>query len=115
MRTPSATRSPSASSRRECIPQPDGSVLVKVGVETRVLLGPGGAPGRFATPVRVAVKRASTVFATKVQQAAITVPAGETQGNAFVVAEGLVVPASAKNDFEIEVGLGAAGAAPRRR
>lgn len=99
---------------RECTPQADGSVLVKVGVETRVLLGPGGSSGRFATPVRVTVKRASTAIATRVRQAAIVVPSGETQGSAFVVEEGILVPAQYKNDFEIEVGLGGAGPATGR-
>jgi hypothetical protein len=100
---------------RECIPQADGSVLVKVGVETRVLLGPGGGSGRFSTPVRFTVKRGGTVFASRVQQAAVSVPAGETQGSTLVVQDGLVVPAQAKNDFEIEVGLGGSGPARQRR
>jgi hypothetical protein len=99
---------------RECVPQADGSVLVKVGVETRVLLGPGGGSGRFSTPVRFTVKRAGTVFASRVQQAAIAVPAGETQGSTLVVQEGLLVPSEAKNDFEIEVGLGGPGPVGRR-
>src|SRR5918993_476350 len=100
---------------RECVPQADGSVLVKVGVETRVLLGPGGGSGRFSTPVRFTVKRAGTVFASRFQQAAIAVPAGETQGSTLVVQEGLLVPPEAKNDFEIEVGLGGSGPARQRR
>ncbi len=48
---------------RECNGQADGSTLVKVGVEGRALLGASGSAGRFDVPVRIVVKRGSTVFA----------------------------------------------------
>lgn len=40
---------------RECLERPDGSIVVKVGVEGRALLGPGGGSGRFDVPVSFAI------------------------------------------------------------
>ncbi len=40
---------------RECQGQPDGSTLVKVGVEGRALLGAGGGAGRYDVPVQIVV------------------------------------------------------------
>ena len=65
---------------RECRGQPDGSVLVKVGVEGRALIGPAGTGGRFEAPVRVVVKRGDKVLASRAQRAAVEVPAGQLQG-----------------------------------
>jgi hypothetical protein len=102
---------------RECILQSDGSVLVKVGVEGLALQGAGGAAGRFDVPVHVVVKSGSTVLANRVHRATVAIPNGDTQGSFAVVEDGIVVPASAAQDFAIEVGLGGAGPAekPRRR
>ncbi|HZH51393.1 MAG TPA: hypothetical protein VEZ16_05870 [Microvirga sp.] len=91
---------------RECIGQPDGTTLVKVGVEGRVLLGPGGSAGRYDVPVRIAVKSGSRVIASRVRRTAAAVPAGDTQASFAVIEEGIVVPAADANTFEIEVGLG---------
>src|SRR5690348_3561751 len=41
---------------RECIGQPDGSTLVRVGVEARALLGVGGSSGRHDVPIHIVVK-----------------------------------------------------------
>lgn len=101
---------------RECRPRPDGSVVVKVGVQGRALLGPGGSPGTFATSVHFAVKVGDRMIMDRVQRVSVTVPAGETQGSFTVVQDGLMVPAKDATEFEIEVGLGAgARAAPRKR
>jgi hypothetical protein len=100
---------------RECTGRPDGSIIVKVGVEGRALVGPGGSAGRFEAPVRFAIKRGERVLASATQRAAVALPAGGTQGTFLVVEEGLVVPANT-DDFDIEVGLGASGAErPARR
>lgn len=102
---------------RECRPQPDGSVVVKIGVQGRVLLGPSGAPGAFSSPVHFTVKVGDRIIATRVQQVSTKVPAGETQGAFTAVQDGLVVPRADASEFEIEVGLGAGRAkkAPSRR
>jgi hypothetical protein len=102
---------------RECAGQPDGSTLVKVGVEGRALLGAGAGTGggRFDVPVRIVVKRGSAVLANRVSRASVTVPAGETRSSFIVVEEGILVPPSASRDFEIEVGLGGGSEEGRRR
>jgi len=94
---------------RECMGQPDGSTLVKVGVEARVLLGPGGTPGRYNVPMQIMVKDGSTVIASRSQAAAASIPAGGTQATVTVIEDNIVVPAARANDFEIEVGLGGRG------
>ncbi|MFL5074520.1 MAG: hypothetical protein ACJ8DS_04640 [Microvirga sp.] len=100
---------------RECDEQPDGSILVKVGVEGRVLLGPAGAAGRFDAPVTFVIKRGDSILATRTQRVSIAVPAGDTQASFVTVQDGLVVPAKA-GEYEIDVGLvaGAGGAKPER-
>ncbi|MCG7392333.1 hypothetical protein MHY87_05385 [Microvirga sp. ACRRW] len=91
---------------RECAGQPDGSTLVKVGVEARALLGAGGGAGRYNVPVQVVVKGRSGVIATRSRTGVAAIPAGGTQASVTVVEEGILVPASQANEFEIEVGLG---------
>jgi hypothetical protein len=93
---------------RECRGQADGSVLVKVGVEGRALLGPAGSPGRLDAPVRFVVRRGDRVFASRARAASVSLGAGTTQGTFVVVEEGIVVPAGT-GEFEIEVGLGGSG------
>ena len=98
---------------RECVGQPDGSTLVKGGVEARALLGVGGSAGRYDVPVQIVVKDGSTVFANRSRRVAAAIPAGQTQTTVSVIEEGIVVPASYANSFEIEVGLGGRGAGRR--
>jgi hypothetical protein len=101
---------------RECTGQPDGTTQVRVGVEGRALLGAGaGSGGTFSVPVRVVLKRGERVIATRVRTASVTIPAGETQGSFIIVEEGLSVPAADAQTFDIEVGLGGAGAATEGR
>jgi hypothetical protein len=90
---------------RECVGQPDGSTLVKVGVEGRALLGTGGAAGRYDVPVRIVVKSGSRVIANRVLRTAVAIPAGQTQASFAVVEEGIAVPAADASTFEIEVAL----------
>ncbi|WP_414475046.1 hypothetical protein [Microvirga sp. M2] len=94
---------------RECVGQPDGSTLVKVGVEARALLGSGGSAGRYNVPVQFVVKDGSTVIANRSRSGVATIPAGSTQASVTVVEDNIVVPAALVNTFEIEVGLGARG------
>ncbi|HZH10294.1 MAG TPA: hypothetical protein VEZ24_07985 [Microvirga sp.] len=94
---------------RECVGQPDGSTLVKVGVEARALLGVGGSAGRYNVPVQIVVKDGSTVIANRSRSAVAAIPAGGTQATVTVVEDGIVVPPARVNSFEIEVGLGGKG------
>ena len=99
---------------RECVEQPDGSILVKVGVEGRALLGPAGQPGRFDAPVTFVIKRGERVFTSRTQRVSVSVPAGDTQASFVTVQDGLVVPPGV-GEYEIDVGLGAgAGEKPER-
>lgn len=98
---------------RECIRQPDGSVVVKVGVEGRALIGPAGSAGRFDAPLRIVVKRGDQVFANRLRRVPITVPQGEAHASFVTVEEGIVVPPGT-GDFDIEVGLGGAGEKPAK-
>src|SRR5215217_5110423 len=99
---------------RECIGQPDGSTLVKIGVEARALLGAGGSSGRYDIPVQIVVKDGSTVFANRSRRVAAAIPAGQTQTTVSIIEDGIVVPAAYSNSFEIEVGLGGRAPAGRR-
>lgn len=100
---------------RECAGQPDGSTLVKIGVEGRALLGTGGSAGRFDVPVQIVVKDRSAVFANRTRRVSVAIPAGDAQGSFTVVEGNIVVPAASANSFEIEVGLGTRAIAGGRR
>lgn len=99
---------------RECVGQPDGSTLVKVGVEAQALVGVGGSAGRYDVPIHIVVKDGSTVFANRSRRVTAAIPAGQSRTTVSVVEEGIVVPASYANSFEIEVGLGGRAATGRR-
>jgi hypothetical protein len=100
---------------RECTGRRDGTVLVKVGVQLRALLGPGGASGRFDTPVSIVVRRGDQVLSSRTRRVAITIPAGQAESTTSIVEDGLVVPPGT-GEFEVEVALRAgAAAAPARR
>jgi hypothetical protein len=103
---------------RECVGNPDGTTLVRIGVEGRALLGAGGSAGRYDVPVHIEVKSGSTVIANRSRRLSVTIPPGDTQGSFSFVEEGIIVPARDASVFEIEVGLGGGGKAPaaaRRR
>lgn len=100
---------------RECLAQSDGTTLVKVGVQGRALLGAQGSAGRYDVPVRIVVRQGDRIIANRVRRTAVQIPSGDSQATFAVVEEGIVVPASAAQDFEIEVGLGAGSAGARRR
>jgi hypothetical protein len=94
---------------RECRGQPDGSTLVKVGVEARALLGVGGSAGRYDVPVQIVVKDGSTVIANRTRRTTAVIPAGSTQTAVTVIEDNIVVPAASTNSFQIEVALGGRG------
>ncbi len=98
---------------RECTPRADGSVSVKLGIEGRALLGPSGAPGRFEAPIFIAIKRNGAVVASRARRVAVTIPSGSAQGAFAIVEDGVVVPAAAAKDYDIEVGLGGGARTPK--
>lgn len=102
---------------RECLAQPDGTTLVKVGVQGRALLGAQGSAGRQDVPVRIVVRQGDRIIANRVRRTAVQIPPGDSQASFALVEDGILVPASAAQNFEIEVGLGGgteSGARPRR-
>jgi hypothetical protein len=101
---------------RECTEGPNGSIIVKVGVQVRALLGPGGSGGRYDAPVNIVLKRGEQVIATRSPRISITIPAGQYEQSGIVVEQGMAVP-SGTGEFDIEVSLGGKGrtSAPRSR
>lgn len=97
---------------RECLQRPDGTIVVKVGVEGRALLGPGGASGRFDVPVSFTLKRGDKVLSSRTRRTAVTVPPGQAQTTFIIVERDLLVPPGT-GEFDIEVGLGGGVAAER--
>jgi hypothetical protein len=95
---------------RECFARADGSLGVKVGVEVRALVGPGGGAGRFEAPVRFVIKRGERVLASASRRGSVALSSGQMHGSITVVEEGLVIPAGT-GDFDIEVCLGGSGTA----
>lgn len=93
---------------RECVGRPDGSMVVKVGVQVRALVGAGGGSARFDTPVSFVVKRGEQVFASRSRRVSVAVPPGQLEQTAIVVEDNIVVPPGV-GEVDIEVGLGAAG------
>lgn len=92
-------------------------ILVKVGVEGRVLLGPAGTPGAFTVPVRIAVRHDGDgkVVASRLYQAPATIAAGADSTTFQIVSEPLAVPflsAHADGDYTILVGFDTASHAP---
>ena len=78
---------------RECS-KSGNQIVIRVGVEGRVLLGLTGAPGNFSIPVRIAMRRESDQkpAAAKLYQVAATVPPGQTEAQFTFVSEPLTVP-----------------------
>lgn len=100
---------------RECLERPDGSIVVKVGVQGLVLQGAGGgAVGRSSVPVVFQIRQGDKVVATRTRAAGVSAAAGDSQGT-FTAVEGGMVVAARSGSFDIEVGLGGGGRASRGR
>lgn len=97
---------------RECTKSGTNLVL-KVGAEGRVLLGPSGSPGSFTVPIRVAVRNDSVqkVVYSQLNRIAAAVPAGGTETAFTYVSEPFTVPfvAHPDEDYTILVGFDPAG------
>lgn len=98
---------------REC--QLSGNqMVVKVGVEGKVLLGPSGAPGTFDVPLRVAIvdRVSEQPFLSKMYRVAASIPTGQTGTTYSLVADSLVVPFAAgrtAQDYSIKIGIDSSG------
>ncbi len=94
---------------RDCT-RSGNEILMKVGVEGRVLLGPAGSPASFSVPVRIAIRRDSDQKAAvaKLYQVPASIAAGETTGAFTLVTDPISVPfvsAHADDDYTILVGF----------
>ncbi len=92
-------------------------ILLKVGVEGRVLLGPAGAPGSFTVPIRIAVRHDGDgkAVAAKFYQVPATIGAGESATTFQIVSDPIAVPfitAHADDDYTILVGFDASTKVP---
>lgn len=97
---------------RECRAE-GNTIVIKMGVEGRALLGAAGSPGTFTVPVRFVAKRGDTVVASKVQRQSVTIPAGQSGASFVAIEDSMVVP---KNGAELELfaGLDAGNGAAER-
>ena len=79
---------------RECLVQ-GGTMIIRVGVQGRIILGPYGGPGQVDIPLRYAVVREGsqpTTIMTKFKRFAATVPPGETNVEFTDIEDGLTFP-----------------------
>ena len=96
---------------REC-QLSNNQMVLKVGVEGRVLLGPSGSPGTFDVPIRIAIvnKIDDRPFLSKMYRVAASIPAGQTGTPYTLVADSLVIPFGAgrtAQDYSIKIGIDA--------
>ena len=101
---------------RDCT-RSGSQILLKVGVEGRVLLGPAGSPGSFTVPVRIAVRHDADgkAVASKFYDVPAVIGAGGDAAAFQVVSDPIAVPfisSRADDDYTILVGFDAAGKTP---
>jgi len=90
---------------RECRVQ-DGTMIIKVGVQGRVILGPFGAPGSVDIPLRYAVVREGPdpkMIVTKFKRSGATIPAGQTHVQFIDIEDGLSFPLPPAAELEAYV------------
>lgn len=97
---------------RDCS-ESNGQLFVRVGVETRIVVGPAGGPGTYTAPLTVALRRTGDekILASRTYQVGGAV--GST-GNAInaLIAEPLSAPyinERAADDYEVVLSMGKGG------
>ena len=100
---------------RECRVVGDRLVM-RIGVEGRVLLGPAGGPSSFTVPVSIAVRdeQSKNFVASRVFWRAAVIPQGASNTVFSVVSDEIAVPFrgnAANQDYQIFVGFDGASAA----
>ena len=85
-------------------------LILKVGVEGKVLLGPAGAPSSFTVPITISVKKdgADKPVTSRSYKAPASIAAGQSQNSFAVVTEEIAVPfinEAANEDYEIVVSI----------
>jgi len=82
------------------------SLIIKVGVQGRVILGPMGGPGQVEVPLRYAVVREGPqpkTVATKFKRIAVTIGPGQTHVQFVDIEEGLTFPMPSKSELDAYV------------
>jgi hypothetical protein len=104
---------------RECRMGPGNTVLMRVGVQGRVILGPeAGNPTTVNVPMRFAVVRETVetqVITTKLDRVAVSMPPNDSNVLFSHVTEGLDFPMPRGGDIDnylVYVGFDPAGAEP---
>lgn len=99
-------------------------LIIKIGVEGRVLLGPAGSPGSFTVPVTIAVRdeTSKAMVANRSYKVSASIASGSANTTFAVVSDEIAVPfksMAANEDYQIFVGFdgasSAAGPQARRR
>ncbi len=102
---------------RECV-RSGAVILVRVGAEGRVLVGPSGSAGPLGATLRIEVRRGDAVLASRSARVGASIPAGEAQAPWTHVEQGISVPVAtlmAGGDTDIFVTLGGAPVQASRR
>ena len=89
-------------------------LIMKVGVEGKVLLGPAGSPASFTVPVTIAVVADDTgkTVASRNYKASASIPQGQSLSSFTIVSEDIAVPfinEAANMDYSIVVSIDGAG------
>ncbi|MFT4096841.1 MAG: hypothetical protein QM651_06940 [Rhodoblastus sp.] len=97
---------------RDCS-QSNGQLFVRVGVETRTVVGPAGGPGTYTAPLTVALRRTGDEKVLASRTYSVGGAVGST-GNAInsLIAEPLAAPflnERAADDYEIVLSIGRGG------
>src|SRR5258707_8437927 len=90
---------------RECVVQ-GATLIIKVGVQGRVILGPMGSPGQVDVPLRYAVVREGPepkTIATKFKRLSVIIGPDQSHVQFIDVEEGLTFPMPTPSDLEAYV------------
>jgi hypothetical protein len=100
---------------RECKPQ-GASMVIRVGVEGRFLLGEAGKPGSYSVPLRVAVRKGDQTVYSQLHRVGVTIPSDDSQ-TAFVFVDENVRVAIEGDDpasmYKVIVGVDPKGSVDR--
>jgi len=82
------------------------TMIIKVGVQGRVILGPMGGPGKVEVPLRYAVVREGPqpkTVVTKFKRISVTVAPGQTHVQFVDIEEGLSFPMPSRSELDAYV------------
>lgn len=90
-------------------------LVMKVGVEGKVLLGPAGSPSSFSVPVTIAImaEASGKAVVSRNYKASASIPQGQSISSFTIVSEDIAVPfvsEAANTDYTILVSIDGAGA-----